>query len=204
MFLLIYWSQRDSWAILEISWFYSAECDKTTRHCVTVLFWLDRDWPLCARSLCCSKGQPVTHPDTNSNVRPAYAHTQKKKHLTPAATSRWPSEGARCGCYKTKRWTLSCLKALLGVSEALSHVMLLVPIFNNKYTHTIVPSKHTTHACITTVPTCNTRLWIRFAFLHSANIVSPDAHSDTITTALSQHIIRVPLQRGNHLSSLSS
>lgn len=42
-------------------------------------------------------------------------------------------------CYKTKRWTLSCLKALLGVSGALSHVMLFVPLSTTNI-HTIMHS----------------------------------------------------------------
>lgn len=53
-------------------------------------------------------------------------------------------------CYKTKRWTPSCLKALLGVSGALSRVMLLVH-FGNKYAHNHTHYMHThtvyTQAC---------------------------------------------------------
>ena len=54
------------------------------------------------------------------------ACTRTKTHTTLP----WPGKVLVCAfvCYKTKRWTLSCLKALLGVSGALSHVMLLVPL----------------------------------------------------------------------------
>lgn len=82
---------------------------------------------------------------TPGQARARAARTHKNTQQKPYSD---PGKALVCAfvCYKTKRWTLSCLKALLGVSGALSHVMLLVALSQQ---HTIVH----THArtCIPTV-----------------------------------------------------
>lgn len=101
-------------------------------------------------------------------------------------------------CYKIKRWTLSCLKSLLGVSRALSHVMLLVPLSTTNI-HTADARTHTGTCCLCLYQRVNISLQIQFIFFHVKQLRRTPRHH--YNSAFAAYFFCVPLQCSNHLSS---
>ncbi len=140
------------------------------------------------------KGNPSLRQTLIQTCACLHSHTQKHTLLQPHSDLEEVLVRV-FACYETKRWTLSCLKALLGVSGALSRVMLLVPLSTSSTDlHTVMPTICTHTLCFCTFngqhkpvdAVHNFTLDKPSSHTHKfANIESPDTHSDTITTVLS-------------------